>query len=383
MALHRKFIEGSKRRKLAKLKSTKQINNDKPKPVKQVVKQITEKSNKNDLGFILPATTLLKWNIEEIPFLWKGIFPKTGLVALSGSSDVGKSSFLRQFVLHVGTKAKDFLGIEINAEYNSALVVSTEDDAIAIAYLLRKQNVQNLDHSFFSRIGFIFDTEKLLAKLEKALKVFKVDCVIIDAMADLYSGDMNAANKIRNFIYQFQLLAERFQTLFIFLHHTKKGSQYSAPSKDNVLGSQGFEAKMRLVLELRKDSVNPDLRYLCIVKGNYIPESLKRDAMVLKFDENLCFTNLNRSVPFSDLVERKNNKSTDNKAIDRAKELRRSENLSYRAIADKLREEGYDVKKSTVANWLKDYEKNDRIYFYVDPDDMISSDEQDELLPTG
>ena len=50
------------------------------------------------------------------------------------------------------------------------------------------------------------------------------------------------------------------------------------PSKHNAIGSQGFEAKMRVMMELRPDPVRHDIRHLCIVKGNYLSEEYKHDT---------------------------------------------------------------------------------------------------------
>lgn len=331
-------------------------------------------------SYIHTGQSLYDMGIQEFSFLIEGLIQDSGLVALTGSSDAGKSSFLRQMAIAIVTGAYDFLGLKINAKYRRVLIVSTEDNDKAISYLLRKQTEgTNLSGKELFYIGYIFDTQNLIQKLDNTLSKYPVACVIIDAFADLYTGDMNQSNKIRIYLNQFQRLSDKYKTVFVFLHHTKKGSQHSAPSKDNVLGSQGFEAKMRLVLELRKDPDNPEIRYLSIVKGNYVPESFKKDAMVLKFDDNMRFTNTNQKVSNSKLVQSKYNRESKYEiAKKRALELKRNENLSVRAIRDKLKSEGYNIGKSTVANWLQDFEEYSGLYFYVDPEECITVDFSDE-----
>ncbi len=44
---------------------------------------------------------------------------------------------------------------------------------------------------------------------------------------------------------------------------------------------------MRLVIELRKDYNDPTLRTSVCYKGNYIPETDKRNSYVLNFHENM------------------------------------------------------------------------------------------------
>lgn len=371
----------NRRRRIALHKVKNGSLQNKTNSTKNVLLKAPIRNKQDDLSFVINGEYLINQNVKSLPFLLDGIFTMSGLAAVSGSSDTGKSSFLRQLAIAIVLGLSEFLGIKLNPRHKRVLIVSTEDDVTAIAYLLNKQNVENIDGGQFFNLGFIFDTTALLTKLATVLKNFEIDCVIIDAMADLYSGDMNMANKIRSFIYQFQKLADKHNTLFIFLHHTKKGSQYSEPSKDNLLGSQGFEAKMRLVLELRKDPHNPELRYLSIVKGNYVPESLKKDAMVLRFDNNLLFTNLNRTVPNSQLAQSSNQRSSRfDRARERAIELRRAENLSIREIHRRLTAEGHSAGISTIGNWIRDVDNTEPVgYGYEDPDDHIPDISEDDL----
>ena len=87
----------------------------------------------------ITAYDLLKRDVKEIPFLVKPLLPKTGIVALAGTSDVGKSTLLRQLAIAIATGQETFLGFEIKTTHQSVIYVSTEDDENAIATLLRKQ----------------------------------------------------------------------------------------------------------------------------------------------------------------------------------------------------------------------------------------------------
>ena len=51
---------------------------------------------------------LLNQNIKEIPTLLEPLLPKSGLVCLAGSSDTGKSAFLRQLGYVRLCRIKDF-----------------------------------------------------------------------------------------------------------------------------------------------------------------------------------------------------------------------------------------------------------------------------------
>lgn len=263
---------------------------------------ISEVEKYKETEGIINATELLNREIISIPCLLEPIFPKVGLISIAGSSDTGKSCFLRQLAIAICTGEKTFLGFDINSEYKSAIYVSTEDDEYATSFLLNKANKEKkLSNESFKNLTFIFESENLLGKLDKLLSIQKRDAIFIDAYCDLYLKSMNEANQVRTFLNEYSQLAQKHKCLIIFLHHTGKRTEDLIPSKHNLLGSQGFEAKMRLIIELRNDNTEPSIRHLCIVKANYLPKEYKTESYILKFDENLQFTNTNERRLFEDL----------------------------------------------------------------------------------
>jgi RecA-family ATPase len=119
----------------------------------------------------------------------------------------------------------------------------------------------------------------------------------------LYSGSLNQTNEVRTILNKYKLLSDKHQCLIIFLHHTGKRTEEKEPGKHNLLGSQGFEANMRLVMELRTDSHQDDLRHLCLVKGNYLSREYKQASYVLRFDENMLFNQTDERTPFEELIK--------------------------------------------------------------------------------
>lgn len=289
------------------------------------------------------ATILLNQKIKKLPCLVDPILPKVGVVALGGSSDAGKSTILRQLALSVVLDEPEFIGFPLNCSSNKAVYISSEDDEYGVGFLLNKYNDQKgVDPKAYEGLKFIFNTEFLVPRLDKLLEKDKPDLVIVDAFGDLYGKSMNETNQVRNFIQEFSQLAQKYKCLIIFLHHTGKATDERVPSKHNLLGSQGFEAKMRLVIELRVDKVNPELRHFCIVKGNYLPKEFKNESYVLKFDENMIYTNTGNRVPFEDLTSAERILKSNN-----IEELKK-EGKTQKAIAMAL-----GISQSTVSRELK------------------------------
>lgn len=239
----------------------------------------------------ISAEALLNMKLEKIPCLIEPIFPKVGLIAIAGSSDTGKSTLMRQLCLQIVTGADTFLGYQLQATHQRAIYVSTEDGKDAMASNLQIQNGKLGNPSDnYGNLNYLFDTSDLLPALEEMLEAQPHDLVVIDAFADIFIKDINQTNQVRSFLNDYSNLAERYECLIVFVHHTGKASETKAPSKNNLLGSQGFEAKMRMVVMLIKHPANIHLRYFCLVKGNYLPDHLKQEATELLFDENMIFS---------------------------------------------------------------------------------------------
>ena len=300
---------------------------------------------------VISASSLLNDEIEQIPMLVHPLFHSVGLALLVGSSDIGKSTFLKQFCVSVVTGIK-FLGMEVNAKHKIAIYVSSEDDQMSTSFVLKKQNKEyNLSAKEVDGLKFIFETDLLLERLECELEKQRADVIVIDALTDLINTDLYKANDVRFFLNQYSQLAKKYQCLIIFLHHTRKNSENVAPSKNNSLGSQAIEAKSRLVLEIKANLNNPTIRHLCPVKGNYLPHELKRSSIDMMFTDNLTFQSLGTNTPFDKINTNEVNFTkleTEYNEIISLKE----QGLNYREIAMK-----FGVSHTTIQRKIKSYEK--------------------------
>lgn len=283
---------------------------------------------------IFTAEDLLKLDVSELPTLLEPIFPKVGMMGFAGSSDVGKSSFIRHFATAVVLGQSQFIGMKINATHKKAIYVSSEDAKESLAYLIQKLNQEyNLEPKEFGGLKFMTETDNLIQRLERELEREPVDLIVLDTFADLYGKSMNESNQVRTFLNEYSQLAQRYKCLVIVLHHTGKRTDEFAPSKHNLLGSQGFESKMRLVVELRLDRHYTQKRHFCIVKGNYLQRDFKESSFVLEMNENFHFSNTGERVPYAELGSHDNSqqKELENNVL----ELHKS-GMKQQEIAEKL-----------------------------------------------
>lgn len=292
---------------------------------------------------------------EKMPCLIDPVFPKVGNVCLAGGSDTGKSSLLRQIAIKIATGDPKFLEWDIKATHNKAVFVASEDDKNATSYLLSRQTM-GFDYEKKQRLSnvyFMFEIENIYEELDTFLTSTPVDAVFMDCFSDVFGGDLKDTQKIRTCLHSFQELAAKHQCLFVWLHHTAKRTESTEPSKNNLLSGQGFEAKMRMVMELRQDQEEPNKRHLCIVKGNYLPAKMKRESFVLNFSETtFTFSETDERVPFEMLV--KQNLDDGGKAKYLEAKALKEKGKTFEEIAGAL---GYDS-KGTISKLFKRAEKN-------------------------
>lgn len=74
------------------------------------------------------AERLMAAGAESIPCLWEPMLQQVGIAAVVGSSDTGKSAFLRELTVAVSAGDKEFLGFPLRTRYQRAVYISTEDD---------------------------------------------------------------------------------------------------------------------------------------------------------------------------------------------------------------------------------------------------------------
>ena len=192
------------------------------------------------------------------------------------------------------------------------------------------------------------DTSDLLKTIEAHVKKQPVDLIIIDAFADVFDDEINSNTKVRKFLMDYHRLAIKNKCLIVFLHHLAKRSESITPSKNNIIGSQGFEAKMRSIVEIKKERNNS--HFLILLKCNFLPNSEKEIKHELVFDEaSLTFSKTKRTFSLRAI-----GKSSNPEILEKIRDLRK-DGKSYRLIEYQLKQSGTPIGKSTIQSICKQH----------------------------
>jgi RecA-family ATPase len=300
------------------------------------------------------ASTLLKLELKDVPKLWDPFFPQTGIAALAGSSDCGKSTFLRSLAIAVALRKTEFVGFTLNVKYGHAYYISTEDDYASLAANMGKQKIVYPELKDCQGLHFLFSSHDTVSKLDAALKVQKADLIVIDTWADaFYGGSINNLNEVRNDLLTYRDLARKHDCLIVILHHLVKRSENTASDKNKLNGSQAIEATMRSVLELKNGSQDSE-KHLVILKSNYLSKELKSHTFKLVFDEtSLTFSGTGSFLPTTTKIHGKSGTKYDKQFwVDRFTQLRNDNQWSYARCHEKLKEL-YPMTEIPGETWFK------------------------------
>jgi RecA-family ATPase len=223
----------------------------------------------------------------ELLDLWENLIPKEELTVLGGDSDVGKSLLYMQLCHAIIDGKKEFLGLPLNPRYNATLIINSEDSPRSVGKRLKKQlSGRSLPLNPLHRIYLLSTSKSTPEKIESFLKKHPVDLVVIDALGDVFEGDLNSSISTRTFLDKFMEIAQKNGCAILFVHHTSKGPESRSVNKDNMLGSVGIHGKARSVLMMSKSRSDSNIKFLRIVKGNNVSEEAKNKNIVLEFDPN-------------------------------------------------------------------------------------------------
>lgn len=300
---------------------------------------------------------------NEIEFLLEGHVQTGRITLLVGESDSGKSYFCLDFARAVCNGDEEFLGWNITAKHNAALFVSSEDfceDHKERLKYVKRDKVRNM-----SGFKFIYNPENLPHVLKEYLKTNPTDLVVIDSLGDFFRGNLNDSISVRQFFSDFKKIAYEHRCAILFIHHIPKNkAANTSPSKHDALGSEALTSACRAVLNFKKTA--PWKHMVTVTKGNQLGDDKKDKGLIITFDKENLFQATSEIIDFSTGDSRNSvGVKNDPKTVERVLELD-SKGLTTRAITEKMREEGFKIGKTTVADIIKRGNSKKS-----DPDDQI------------
>ena len=306
-------------------------------------------------GFVKTAEQILELRTTEVPMLCSPILQKVGVASLCGSSDGGKSFLCLCLAIAICGDDEEIFGLKIHKEQGSAIIVCTEDSAEDVCVRLRALlGEKKLNEG---KLRFIFETGDILMKLKEELERQPADIVIMDTFRDLFRGNLNDSIDVSKFLAPYKELAMKSKSLFLFCHHIGKGKEKNeAPSKNDVLGSQGIESACRTVLMLKKRADSK--RILTVVKGNHLPEEVKNNGIVLEFEPTRGFWRAENISPQT--IEQ----ATKALVIEEEERVMDHYNRygNIRQVAEALTSIGHRIGKTKVGEIVKKYRPSDPIH---------------------
>jgi archaellum biogenesis ATPase FlaH len=316
---------------------------------------------------------LLDLNITEIPYLVENLIPCDSSVIIAGPSDVGKSTLYTQLAIAIVKGEKEFLGFKLNPVHRRVLIVSTEDGPIPLAFRTKKQTSnENLSKIIRKNLKVFFTYDNLEKRICNYLENNPVDLVVIDAFSDVYQGDINASNGVRQFLNRFTIIIQKYRCSVLFVHHVCKGKKKGQSEKDQLLGSTGIVGKVRSVMML---SNNSQQHHLNVAKGNYLSNEDKGEITYLSFNPSIL--KFSKSVDYQLKEKSEEGNITSGSGSSSKSRPGRQKDMSLYNQAIKLYNEGMKQveiakivgrDKATICKWIK-ADKNRKPYDFSKVED--------------
>ena len=257
--------------------------------------------------YIYSGKEILELPDVDREYLWEPFLLRSGLTALVGVPDAGKSQFSRMMALSIAGKKPSFLGMPLYPKHNQVIYVSTEDDELTIKHRLRTQgHAMGLSPDDAERICFIFyddmSLDGLLESLRYQLTKQPADLLILDSYGDIHTGDQSSNSDMRSVLKRFGTISREYECNTLILHHLTKAGYSLAPSQQHVSGGAAFAQKSRAVFDLRCGEGG--VKFLTCIKGNYISREHKDKAMVLEFnEETFLFSDTGERIAIAELAK--------------------------------------------------------------------------------
>ncbi|CAN7303150.1 AAA family ATPase [Mesorhizobium sp. LjNodule214] len=220
------------------------------------------------------------------------LLPARNVVLLSGDGGTGKSLLALQLALAVSTASK-WIGIEVSS--GPVLYLSAEEDQdethARLAEICAAEGME-LGEAYTLNIAFMAGEDAVLAfedkgtrltttplyrSLAATLEAIEPALLILDNLADVFSGNENSRTLAKHFVGILRRLAIRHDCVVLLLGHPSLSGLHSGSGSS---GSTAWSNSVRARLYLHKDSdgsgfeADQTRRLLETKKANYGPSGL-------------------------------------------------------------------------------------------------------------
>ncbi len=347
-------------------------------PINNTQKQIPTFSN---------GTQLLKLPKKPNRSLIKNLIPKREISVLAGKGDVGKSLFYLQLSLSIVLKKEFFLEYEIFSDFNSVLIISTEDDEERISDRIYKQlpglgfpEIEKVAQDDLIKDLFVQTVqENLLNFIDNFLNEKKVDLVVLDALGDILKGDERNQQVVRAYYKELKKLIRKHKCTILIIAHENKGSG-DKPNRSRIMGSTAIVDAARNVIMLSRGTVK-NSRIMTIVKSNNIADELKDKPIKLNIESETLTYSISNLYEITTDLDSETSKASEISKHQQTKNLplksvifksrnikpgRKRDEVKFKKACE-MKAQGFSqveisnilgVNKATVCRWLKDNDNN-------------------------
>ena len=198
------------------------------------------------------------------PELIGGLLRRGHKMIVSGASKAGKSFFLLELAIAL-SEGREFLGFK--CQKSNVLYVNFEIDRASCADRIKKIYealgiATPTPHAFsiWNLRGHAMPLDKLVPRLIKRCKDKGFDCIILDPIYKIITGDENNASEMGYFCNQFDFICDGTGASVIYAHHHSKGAQGGKTAQDRASGSGVFARDPDAIIDIVELELDDEIK---------------------------------------------------------------------------------------------------------------------------
>ncbi|GEM_PF-3873272 len=287
---------------------------------------------------LTPISEVLDY--PEPDYLISGLIEKNTLNILSAESGIGKTMFAFCLAKSLVTGEK-FLGqFEIKKKCG-VLIVDEENSKPHLRERMEGMGfTEDMPVNFLHFQGVKLDKEDLFAELMCIIESSKPDFIIFDALIRMHDKDENSNSEMSKIMGKLREIVGKTDVTVLLIHHDRKNTDGSSKQKARGASDIIGAVDCHLSLEKQKDGT------LILSPGK--TRSNTFEPIVLKFNpDSFNFEML--GVGNEGVINRRNAE-----VLGMIKTVMDNQNMPFKEICERLKEENYEVGKNRLREILND-----------------------------